>query len=174
MPSKKTVVADTSALVSLELAGTLDASLSIISWQVPKAVIEELNELAEFDDALGKAAKRVKELVQKENIQVHEIESEPSISKMVDRGEACAFSLCLKEKIKLLACDDVEAGYRLDGLARANQIRIVIGAAVIVELVKQKIWTKKQAIGAVSKMIRQRDWEGGVLAALSRKYLENL
>ena len=171
MPRKK-VVGDTSSLVSLQLAGALEPSFAFISWVIPNAVVVELKELSVFDDAIGRAARKVFVFTRSRRFEVLSIQPLLSVLELADEGEACAFSLCLREKIRWLVCDDVDAGYRLDGLAQANGIRIVIGAAVIMELVKQKAWSKKQAAEAVLKMIDSRGWQGGVLEYLSRKYLQ--
>ncbi len=171
MDGKTRAVADTSSLVSLELAGALEASFSIVDWVIPKAVVAELEELGEFDDNVGLAAKRARELIRNKRPVIKAVEPQKPIPSQVGLGEAAAFSLCLKEGIPLFVCDDVKAGYRLDGLARVHGVRIVIGAAVIVELVKRGIWTKEKAREAIAKMVDKRDWKGGVLEYLSKQYL---
>lgn len=171
---KQKVVADTSALVSLELAEVLGPSTAVVSWVVPEAVVAELRELSEMSDAVGRAAKKALALTGSKGFEVLSVRPLPSVLKRVDEGEACAFSLCVQEKINVLVCDNVNAAYRLDGLAQVHDVRMVIGAAVIVELVRQKTWSKKQAVEAVSKMVASRGWESGVLDSLSKKYLQDL
>ncbi|MBI4360959.1 hypothetical protein HY572_04280 [Candidatus Micrarchaeota archaeon] len=169
----KTAAGDTSALVSLELAGALTPSFSIVSWKIARAVVDELKELAGFDDRVGQAAKKILALIKSGKMDAAPVRVLPSVTGLVDVGEASAFTLCIREKIPLLVCDDVEAGYRLDGLAQAEGIRIVISAAVIVELVKQGTWSKNQGNDAILRMIDSRGWQDGVLEYLCRKHLKD-
>ncbi len=171
-------VMDTSSLVSLEMIGALKKSLEIIYITIPNAVEGEIKELAKYKDLEGKSAKAAGELIGKGSINVVEIKDQKRVenllSRDVNRGEAECFVCCLENKISALIMDDVDAAYDLEGFAIANKIGIKISVAVLVELYFQKIVGKKELKRFVEKLIKIREWEGGALEVLSKKYLENL
>jgi len=169
-------VMDTSSLISLELSGILQRSLKLLQIVIPSTVKEELEEISKYSDEEGKAAKLILKLIQNKKIPQLEIKDykkvENLLSSDVDRGEAECFVLCLENKITILIMDDVDAAYSLEGLAKVNDIKLKISVAVIIELSKKKIITKKQALRAIRKMINIREWEGGALEVLAKKYLK--
>ncbi len=89
----------------------------------------------------------------------------------VNRGEAECLVCCIEQKINVLVMDDVSAAYCLEGIAIANGIGIKISVAVLVEMQRQGIITKKELKNAIKKLIERRGWEGGALEILAKKYL---
>jgi len=171
-------VLDTSALISLEVSGLLPDALKLLDVTIPPTVFEELKELSKFDDIEGKSASRTIGLVKDGRIIKHKVGGKKNVEKLlssdVDVGEAECFMCCLKEGIKLLVLDDVDAAYSLEGLAKSQNIKLKISVAVIVELVNRNLIKRKKAYSAVKKMVKVRRWEGGVLEVLSEKYLKKM
>jgi len=66
----------------------------------------------------------------------------------------------------------VNAGYHLEGLAVSKDIKMRISVAVIIELLKQKIITKKKVVAYINKLIKIREWEGGALEMLAKRYMQ--
>ena len=166
--------ADTSALVSIGIAGLAEKCLEIAEINVPEAVMEELEEISSYADEEGKAAKAVLGLVKNGKIIKSEVKDGGKVHKLlskdVDKGEAECFVLCIERGIKKLVMDDVDAGYSLQGLAKSEGIVIRISVALIAELLKKNRLSKKEALEAVGKMAKAREWEGGVLEVLAGKY----
>jgi len=172
------VVIDTSSLVSLEMIRILKKCLEIVKITIPASVEGELKELSEYKDIEGKASKEILKLIRNKQINVIKIKNrrkvESLLSADVNEGEAECLACCLENKISILIMDDVDAPYRLEGLAIANNIKMKISVAMIIELIRQKIIDKNEAIATIKKLIKLREWESGVLEILSKRYLETL
>lgn len=171
------VVMDTSSLISLELIGLLEKSLEIIEITIPEAVKKELKELSSYRDKEGKSAKEVLNLINKKKVKIkknkNRVKAKEILSKNVDYGESECIVCCLENKIKTLIMDDISAAYELEGLAISKDIKMKISVAILVELERKKMMNKKQLSICIKKLVKTREWEGGVLEILSKKYLEN-
>jgi len=169
------VVMDTSSLISLEIVGSLEQSLEIVDINIPKAVVDEINELAKYKDRERKSAENVLKLIEKGGIKTIGIKNqehaENLLSRNVNRGEAECFVSCSENNIKKLIMDDVDAGYSLEGQAIANKIEIKISLAVLMELYFQNRIDKEELKKLVEKLIKAREWEGGVLKVLSKVFI---
>lgn len=170
----KRVVMDTSALISLGVSGLFQRCLEIAEIVIPETVVEELKEIGAFKDSEGKAAKMILKKWKQKKIKKTKVDSPkkilPLLSSDVDEGEAECFVLCLENKIDTLIMDDVNAGYALESLAMANGIKLKISVALVSELVRQGKINKKEALEAVRKMAKIREWEGGVMEHLAKRY----
>ncbi len=168
-------VMDTSSLVSLEMVGLLGQALKIIQVSVPSVVVKELVEISKFSDPEGKAAENVLRLIKERRILVVKVRAKKRVSELlsseVDEGEASCLVCCAENGIENLIMDDVDAAYELEGVALAGEIKLKISVAVIVELVRRKIISREKAASAIGKMVRIREWEGGVLEVLAKRYL---
>jgi len=172
------VVMDTSSLVSLEMISILKKCLKIINITTPTSVKEELKELSKYTDREGRASKEVLKFIKDRRINIIKIKNSKKVESLlsadINEGEAECLVCCLEKKINTLIMDDVDAAYRLEGLAIANNIKIKISVAVIIELLRQRKISKNEAVATVKKLIKLRKWESGVLEVLSKKYLENI
>jgi len=170
-------VIDTSSLISLEMIGALEKSFKIVEVLIPKAVELEIKEMKKYDDKEGLAAKNVLKWVKKSQIKTIKIKKQENVesilSKDVDRGKAECFACCLEQRINTLIMDDVNAAYRLEGLAIAKGIKIKLSVAVLVELHRKKLLNKNELKTCIKKLIKTRKWEGGALEILCKKYLHN-
>lgn len=169
------VVMDTSSLVSLEMVGLLRRALKIVEVTIPGVVVEELEEISKFSDPEGKAAGTILKLVSERKIPVVKVRAKKKVDELlsseVDEGEASCLVCCVERGIENLIMDDVDAAYALEGRALAGEIKLRISVAVIVELMRRKIISKKRAASAIRRMVKIREWEGGVLEVLAERYL---
>ena len=171
-------VMDTSSLISLEMIGALEKSQKIVKITIPLAVKDELGEIEKYKDKEGRAAKNILKMIKNKSIETTKIKNikkvDNLLSKNVNRGEAESFICCFEKNIKTLVMDDVNAAYSLEGLAIASGIKIKISIAVLVELYRQKLIDKQKLRKFIIDLINIREWEGGALEVLAKKYLENV
>ncbi|KXB08259.1 hypothetical protein AKJ58_00490 [candidate division MSBL1 archaeon SCGC-AAA385D11] len=140
----------------------------------PSIVRAELEELSEYPDPEGKAAKKALELISEGLIITEEVEAEKEaqelLSPHVDEGEASCFICCRERGTRNLIMDDVNAATELEEKALRSGIRQKISVAIITELMKKGEISSEKARLAVNKLVKTRDWRGGVLEALVKKY----
>lgn len=169
------VVMDTPSLVSLEMVGLLRRALKIVEITIPRVVAGELKEISKFSDPKGKAAENILKLIDERKISVVKVRARKKVdgllSSEVDEGEASCFVCCVENGVETLIMDDVDAAYELEGRALASEIKLKISAAVIIELMRKGVISKKRAASGIKKMVKLREWEGGVLGVLAKKYL---
>lgn len=160
----------------MELSGKLEMVLENIDFFVPNAVKLEITEMSGYNDAEGNAAKKILGFMKNKKIRLKKVLTEKNaknlIDKNIDLGESECFVLAVQENIKTVLMDDVSAAYHLNGLAKSKNISIKISAAAIMELIKLEKLTKKQCKETLEKMIKNRQWEKGVLEHMIKKYLQ--
>lgn len=162
-------VLDTSSLLSLEMINVLKKSLKIMNIIIPEAVFEEIKEIGKYEDGEGKAAKKILLFKDIKVVKVKNMKkADELLSKNVNRSEAECFICCIEQNIKTLIMDDVNAAYRLEGLAILNDIKMKISVAVVVELYKEKILDREELKNSINNLIEIRGWEGGVLEPLAK------
>lgn len=171
------LVIDTSSLISLEMIGALRKSFKTVEIIIPEAVLDEIKEIGRYKDREGKASQNILKLIKEGKIKVVKIKNQRKVgsllSRNVNRGEAECFICCVEQNVKTLIMDDVDAAYELEGLAIVNDIKMKISVAILIELFTQKVLNKKELKGYVKKLIKTREWEGGVIEILSKRYLKN-
>ena len=64
------ILADTSALVSLEIKKLVDLASKYIQFSISDGVLKELQDISQFNDVHARSAKDVLELVEKDIITV--------------------------------------------------------------------------------------------------------
>ena len=102
-----TLVADTSALVSLGIVADADSdpfSLCVTRYDVilPAAVIEELREIASYDDAHGRGAATI--LDRTETFETRSVDLDADFP--LDDGENAAVTLANELNAELFLCDE--------------------------------------------------------------------
>ncbi len=130
--------------------------------------------MADFKDVEGQAAKQTIKMVNKYNVKIEKCNQKDYkkfMIKGVDRGEASAFFICIKKGIEIFITDDVDASFSLKPLAKSENIRLRICVAIVIDLVRQNIISKKEAYADIKKLIKVRGWEGGVLEVMIERYL---
>lgn len=172
------VVCDTSSLITISMVNLIKKCLDIFDIIIPIAVIKEIKEASKYADNVGKSAKKLLNLIDKDKIKTYKIKNKNKVKNLlssnINEGEAECIICCTENNVKYLIMDDIDAMYHLEDVALANKIETNISIWLLVELTRNKIITKKTLISTIKKMIKIRKWEGGVLEVLSRKYLENI
>lgn len=149
------IVADTSALVSLATADTLQLVLEEFDIHTTETVLEELENTAEYDDSHGNAAQEA--LDQREQLTVHETEDPEIASSRIDDGEATCTVLVQELEAKFLITDDLRALPEIQSLTDA---RVAISPIVLKALVKRDVLTPREAETRLSSIAETRDWLG--------------
>lgn len=147
------LVADTSALVSLAAAETLQLVLGEFEVHTTQTVVEELQETADYDDVHAAAAQRT--LEQRDELAIHEVDAEESPSARIDDGEMSCVALLDELDGQFLITDDYRA---LPELRAVTESRIAISPIVLKALVERGVLTIADAEDQLETMAEHRDW----------------
>ncbi|WP_338742432.1 hypothetical protein [Haloplanus salilacus] len=147
------IVADTSALISLTAADTLDLLLEEFDVHTTETVVEELEDLARYQDYTAEYADIV--LSQKERITVHSVDTPEYQSSRVDEGEGSCIQLTRNQDKDFLITDDLRA---LPELQTLTETRIAISPIVLKALVNRGVLDKQEALERLEKTAEERDW----------------
>lgn len=147
------IVADTSALISLQIGDTLPVVLREFDIHTTESVVDELERTAAYEDIHGAAAEAV--LDQKQNITVHTVDEPDFTSSRIDVGEATCLLLCRELNADFLITDDLRALPELQNLTTAQ---VAISPIVLKALVKRDVLTNREALDRVESLAENRDW----------------
>ena len=152
------LVADSSALVSLGIVAEDDPDplamcLSQYEVVIPTEVIEELREIASYDDAHGRAAAAVLDRNALFETQSVEIDAEFPL----DDGENAAVTLANELDAALLLCDE----FNQLGLVHASlaDTRLVTTPTLLSVLVRHEKLSVADAHTILSEISDARSWE---------------
>jgi len=151
-----TILADTSALVSLEIKHLVDLASKHIQFSITKGVCEELKDIAEFDDTHGISARDVLKLVESGTIAVKSMPASEEHAQNIDMGEAEILTLSESGEYDYIITDDVKA---LPYIKSQTNTKTLTSAFVIRLLYDLK-------------MLTRQDWYGGVLETISQRYFK--
>ncbi len=161
------VVADVSALLSLEYMGLLEDCTGIADIYTTGSVDEELNEIAGFRDEKSGFAKKILIHISDGKIKRIDIKGEAKNAFMSQ-----CLSLCISAKIPVLLTDDADAAYLFGRNAAQKGIKLRMCAAFLVELIKAGKISPQAAKEKLEELIKKRSWEGGILEVLARRYMD--
>ena len=113
-------LADTSALVSLEIKHIVALASKFIQFSIPTGVCEELKEIAQFDDVHGRSAKDVLNLVEDGIITVKSVRADQKHTENIDPGEAEVLTLAESGVYDYILTDDVKALPYIKSVARVK------------------------------------------------------
>lgn len=147
------IVADTSALISLTAADTLDLLLEEFDVHTTETVVVELENLASYGDETADYADRV--LTRKDRITVHEVETPEYQSTRIDDGEGSCVQLTRNTDADFLITDDLRA---LPELQTLTKTRIAISPIVLKALVKRSVLTREEARERLENAAEERNW----------------
>jgi len=164
-----TILADTSALVSLEIKHLVNLASKHIQFSITKGVCEELRDITQFDDAHGRSARDVLKLVESGIIAVKSIPAREVHAQNIDIGEAEILTLSESGEYEYIITDDVKA---LPYIRSQTNTKALTSAFVIRLLYDLNILTKQEALTAINEISTLRDWYGGVLETISQRYFE--
>lgn len=166
------LVADTSGLVSLGHAGEQDPdplALCLDGFEVlvPATVVEELNEVATYDDAHGRAATTVLERQAQLTTTAVPIATEFPL----DDGEHAAVTLANDVDAALFFCDEFN---RL-GLIHASlaNTRLVTTPTLLVLFNRMELLTSAEALALLDLIGQARSWETNSYVERARSLFED-
>ena len=165
------LVADSSALVSLGITAEADPDplwicLSQYEVLVPVAVIEELREIAAYDDAHGRAAAAV--LDQTDLLETQSIEIDAEFP--LDDGENAAVTLANELDVTLCFCDE----FNQLGLIHASlaDTRLVTTPTLLSVLVRSEQLSASDAQMLLDGISKARSWDANSYVQRARSLLE--
>jgi len=165
------LVADTSGLVSLGIAAgedpdPLDLCLDRYDVLVPAIVVDELREVASYDDAHGRAATEV--LDRQDRFRVRSVSLEAQFP--LDDGENAAVGLANELAAALFLCDE----FNSLGLVHASlaDTRLVTTPTLLSLFVRQSRLESEEAIAILREISEARSWETNSYVERARALLE--
>lgn len=147
------IVADTSALISLTAADTLELLLEEFDIHTTEIVLRELEELASYEDDTAEHADRV--LGQNERVTVHDVDTSEHQSARIDDGEGSCVQLTRAQDADFLITDDLRT---LPELQTLTETQIAISPIVLKALVKRGVLDKQEALERLEEAAEERDW----------------
>lgn len=165
------LIPDTSALVSLGIvADDTPDPLSICLAQyevvVPVAVIEELREIASYDDAHGRAATIVLDQTDRLETRLVDLEAEFPL----DDGENAAVTLANERNTELFLCDE----FNQLGLIHASlaDTRLMTTPTLLSVLVRSEQLSASDAQMLLNGISDARSWDANSYVQRARSLLE--
>ena len=147
------IVADTSALISLATADTIDVVLDEFEIHTTETVVEELRATADYDDASAEGANSV--LSRTERLTVHSVDAPEFDTSRIDEGEGSCAVLARKQDATFFVTDDLRALPELRPLTPAE---VAISPIVLKALVKRDVYPRAQARTKLEQIAADRDW----------------
>lgn len=167
-----TLVADTSALVSLGIATDADADPLVLCLDryevlVPAMVIEELQEIASYDDLHGCAATAV--LERADSFETRLVDLDASFP--LDDGENAAVTLANRYDAALMLCDE----FNQLGLIHASlaNTRLVTTPTLLSVLVRTGLLSVVDARMLLDEISDARSWSANSYVQRARSLLED-
>jgi predicted nucleic acid-binding protein len=165
------ILADTSALVSLEIKHLVALASEVVHFSISTGIGEELKEIAKFEDVHGRSAKDVLELIDKGIIEVKSVNARKEHTKNIDMGEAEILTLGESGKYDYIITDDVQAMPYMKSVAR---VKILTSVFVIRLLYDLKLLSRHEALDSIKEISTSRDWYGGILETIAYKYFDDI
>lgn len=148
------IVVDTNAIISLGFCDLSLTSLENFDVHTIEVVLEELEEIMEYDDKKGKIAERI--LHNDDKITIHDVREEGSFKhRRIDKGGCSCVILARKIKADFLVTDDIRD---LPYLKNISMTKVVFSPIFLKALVHKDVLTEKEAKEKLIKLIENRDW----------------
>ena len=163
------IVADTSALISLATADTLELFLDEFDVHTTEMVIQELEATQSYEDRHGDAAKAV--LDHRDQFTIHRVRNAEFHSSRVDKGEGSCALLTKQLDADFLITDDLRA---LPELREVVNARVAISPIVLKALVKRDVLEPEEARSRLAKVAETRDWLGAPIYRRAQALFEDL
>jgi predicted nucleic acid-binding protein len=157
------IVVDTSAFISLRAADTLDLFLHEFDTHTTETVINELEDLASYNDTPAQHSQDV--LQQRDRFTVHDVDTPAYQSSRIDAGEASCLQLTEQLDADFFITDDLHA---LPELQALTQTQIAISPIVLKALVQRDVLTRTEALNRLDTAAEQRDWLGAPIYRKAR------
>ena len=166
------LVADTSALVSLGIVGTaatdpLALCMDTYEVLVPEIVVDELEEVASYDDAHGRGAQAV--LDQVDGLSVRSVALDAGFP--LDDGENAAVTLANDADAAMLLCDE----FNQLGLIHASlaNTRLVTTPSLLSVFVRNGQLDVAAASSSLDVIAEARSWETNQYVDRARSLLDS-
>ena len=166
------LIADTSALVSLGIVADADPdplSLCLDAYDVivPKTVIDELEEVASYDDDHGRAAAAVHDRTA--GIAVRSVSLDADFP--LDDGENAAVTLANETEAALFCCDE----FTQLGLIHASlaDTRLVTTPTLLSAFVRADRLATDDALALLDEVIAARSWDANSYVQRARSLLDD-
>ncbi len=158
-------VFDTSALITLGIAGLIREVLDEINIFVTRGVVDELKAFAKFNDKYGKASREV--LLYENNFVILECEIKEVIVSIqeIDNG---LYNLA-KEKNLALITDDIKLYRKV-----CEKIKVDFSTSILVALIIAGKLDKERALGLLEELRELRNWRNNIIYLTARNEIENL
>jgi predicted nucleic acid-binding protein len=147
------LVADTSALVSLAVAKdglALETLFREYEVYIPSAIVEELEEIATYDDAHADSARRVLDRIADSCVHEVEVPSEYPL----DAGESAAIELADRIEADAFLCDEYRELATIHALL--STARLLTTPKLIEAFVRRGVLTSAEASDVLSETIDSR------------------
>jgi predicted nucleic acid-binding protein len=161
------LVIDTSAFVSLAVGGVLDPVLTEFEVVTTEAVIDELEETAEYDDRHGQAASAVVGCA--DRFGVVDVDGESVATSRIDAGEASCVAAVRETTADFLITDDFRA---LPELRQLVDVEVALSPIVLRALVKRGALSEDEAKDAFETIAEGRDWLGAPIYRYARRLFD--
>ena len=162
------IVADTSSLISLTTANTLELLLTEFDVHTTEPVLKELEDTSQYNDPHAQAAQLV--LQYQDQLTIHEAEDQGFQSSRIDHGEASCIQLTRKLDADFLITDDLRALPEIQPLTDA---RVAISPIVLKALMKRGVLQKEEALDRLEELAETRDWLGAPIYRRAKKLFNN-
>ena len=162
------IVADTSALISLEIADCLGHALEEFDISTTEIVIDELEDTATFDDSHGRAADRVLDMTS--DLLIHPYDSPPVASSRIDAGEGSCIALISEIEPDFFLTDDLRA---LPELERLVDVHVAISPILIKALVTRDVLTQEDPVNRLEQLTAARGWLGTPIYRRAKRIFES-
>ena len=160
------VIADTSALLSIASAPeVLDPVFNEYDVLVPREVVDELEETAEYDDETARAADEALSRLDDNAVRNAELNTDFPL----DEGENAAVSLANEKDADPFLCDE----FNRIGLIHASltDVRLVTTPKLLEVLVHRDELSDEEAVDALNTMTEARSWKGNSYVRRARETL---
>ncbi|KXA89114.1 hypothetical protein AKJ66_02775 [candidate division MSBL1 archaeon SCGC-AAA259E22] len=164
MPKKREVVADTSALLSLQSGDLLRQIGERYTLLVTESVVEELQDFARHDDELGDMAREI--LRKGEFLDVRTVRTTEEIPE-VESTDNEVYNLALEEELMLMT-DDVKLCRKIE------KVETAFSTYFLGFLVESDELTTEEALEKLRSMRDRRNWKENMIYLTTRKELEKL
>lgn len=165
------LVADTSGLVSLGVVAGRDPDplalcLDGYDVQVPETVVDELREIASYEDDHGRAARAVLERIDERAVQSVDLDADFPL----DDGENATVTLANDLDADLCLCDE----FNSLGLVHASlaNTRLVTTPTLLSVLVRTGQSTAAETLALLDGVGQARSWEGNGYVQRARSLLD--
>ncbi len=156
-------ILDTSALLTLESASLLEQVLILFSIITTPRVIKELKEFANYEDTLGRIAKRILKEEKKFSLKNQSINNK---LEHVSETDEELYNLALKENLVLIT-DDIKLTRHT-----THKIKRVFSTMFLIAFFKAGMLTKEEVLEKLELMRNIRNWKDNIIYLLTKQELE--